>query len=704
MVLAMRKVVVGPRRDLSVSRHVMRDEVVYVVRDPISFETHAFGLADYVLLSALNGERTLREAFERLVSEERLSNDDEERFYRFVVDLHRAGLLSLPISDDKQLHAKYERRAGARRRSLWMAPLYLKIPLWNPDAFLARTLGWFAWLYTPWMFAVWCVFAAACAGVVIGRSSDLGGQLQGLLAPQQLASMWVLLAVMKFIHELGHGYAVRRWGGTVPEMGVSLILLTPCAYVDASSSWGFSSRLRRIVVCLGGMYFESWIAGIALFVWAATDPGALNTVAYQLMVLASVTTVLFNINPLMRFDGYYILSDLLQVPNLRSNANAAVQRVLKRIFLGIDPGGRAWSPSMLVVLSTYSIAAALFRIVTVLGICALIATKFFVVGIAAGIAYGGGVLLRTLGTCLDYLCRGKETAPVRIRACVVAALLVIAPTAAIAVPFPWSLRISGVAERAEEAWVTVREAGRIAQRPIEDGGRVAAGALLVALEAPDARESLERSEAALGAARTELEIAETISPVDAILARHALDGAASARDAARDRTERLLHAAPIGGIVQYAIGPRDLGRVLQPGERIALVAEGGWRAKLFLDQDEAAALRDLVGETIEVRGWSRPEQVLRGRLASIADAGSLLVDESALTVHGGGDIAVSPSDGSAASQHFEAEIEFDECTAVDDVLRSGLRVEARLPGPSESLARRWYRAILRFNEQLRTQH
>jgi len=703
MAASLRGVVVGLRRDVQVSRHVMRSDVVYVVRDPISFDSHAFSASDYAILAALNGEQTLEEVFDRLQKLGTCMADHEENFYRFILELHRSGLLSLPISDDKQLYARHERRQQQQRRSQWMAPLFLKIPIWNPDAFLAQTLRYGGMMYTRGAFAVWCMFAIACAVVLAARWGELGAQLPSLLAGEQLLSMWILLAGMKVIHEFGHGYAVRRFGGTVPEMGILLILLTPCAYVDASSSWGFSSRRQRIIVCLGGMYFESWIAGIALLVWAFTDPSALHSLAYQAMVLASATTIAFNLNPLMRYDGYYILSDLLQIPNLRAVANGAVQRILKRVFLGIEVSGRAWSPWMTATLCLYSISAALFRVVTVLGICAVVAIKFFYVGLLAGVFYGGSVVVQLIVRCLGYLWASKETAPVRRRALVLGAVLFIVPLLVIVVPIPRHVRSEGVLEREREQHLTVLETGTLRAAPLPAGTEVRAGEPVMQLSSHDVEDAIDAATAQRDAARIELAIAETVSPTESAIVTPRVVEAEHRLAAAENRRSRLTLRATESGQIAESLGSRDVNRTLQAGMPGAVVVAGGWFATLVIDQHTLAAIRDSGSSTIQIRSVAEPSRVLHGRIHDLAPSGSATFEQQALTVAGGGDIPVSPINGAAENQHFELRLELD--SDVDtDVLRRGLRVEASLPGPSESLARRWYRAMLRFNDQLRAAH
>jgi putative peptide zinc metalloprotease protein len=694
----LREVVAGLRRDLEVSRHVMRGEVSYVLRDPVSFDTHAFPVADYRVLVALNGERTLGEAFESLAASGVCQADHEESFYRLVLELHRAGLLSLPISDEKQLQMRNERKRQGKRKALLMAPIYLKIPLWNPDAFLARTQRFMVPLFTRGAFVAWCAFALLCAYLLSGRWGDLAAQLPGLLAPEQLLSMWILLAVLKVIHEAGHGYAVRTFGGTVPETGVSLILFTPCAYVDASASWSFTSRLKRIIVCLGGMYFESWIAGLALVVWCFSEPGPLQAIAYQTMILASVTTVGFNINPLLRFDGYFILSDLLKVPNLRQAANEHAQRLLRRIFLGFDSGGRAWGPILGPTLVAWSFGAAFLRIGIVLGICAIIALKFPIVGFLAALAYGGGTLIGTLVKCLGYLWLSKETAHVRWRAVAVGCLLLVVPSTLIAWPLPRTVSATGVIE--PERWIALNapEAGRVIGASRRPGDGVGEGDPVVTLTSAAVSDELAIAEAALQAAQVEREQAELRDPAAAVRLREAERAALVRRDEARRRAEAMVVRAPFAGVVESSNIADMTGMLMEAGAPVAVLASGPRRATLVVDQHALARLTGGEGTEIELRSWAQPSVTMRGAIERIAPAGERTLVSDALSIQGGGTIATSPATGESEESLVEIRVRLDGDEAAR--LPRGSRIEARFPAESESYARRWYGAIVLFNEKL----
>src|SRR4029077_13640502 len=161
--------------------------------------------------------------------------------------------------------------------------------------------------------------------------------------------MSVSFLVLKALHELGHGYAVKAFGGTVHEIGIMFLVFAPMPYVDASAASEFRSKWQRALVGAAGMLVEVFIAALALYVWLAVEQGLVRAFAYNVIVVAGISTVIFNGNPLLRYDGYYILSDLLEIPNLAQRATrywghlvySYLFRTEGQEFSG-TPGERAW--------------------------------------------------------------------------------------------------------------------------------------------------------------------------------------------------------------------------------------------------------------------------------------------------------------------------------------------------------------------------
>ncbi len=687
------------RPDLEVTRHLFRGEPQYVLSDPITFQNHRVSSQDYEILVRLDPGRTLGELFDELVTLGKLSHDDAEAYYAFVFSLHRLGFLSLPVSDESALYRRYSaRRAAAQRR--WPLKLVaLRVPLVNPDRFLARTLPSIAWMFSRAFFALWLGLVAGAGWVAWERLDELTAPLASALAAANLPWIWVLLVALKAWHELGHAYACKHFGGRVPEIGAYFILLTPCAYVDASAAWTFPRFWQRQVVNLAGMYFESIAAALAVFVWALTEPGLVNSLAHQTIFLASVVTIAFNLNPLMKFDGYYVLSDLLQIPNLASRASAWWGALGKRV-LGL-PSPMNEPAALQVTFALYGFGAALFQLALAITLSALIASQLFIVGMAAGAAY----LIHSLGgfawRTARYLVLSPETRPVRGRAIGAAAALGLGIPAALAM-LPWrqSLHVAAVVRAADSQVVRAASAGTLIAVHAEPGERVDGGALLVSL-------GDEELDDVCAAAAARVELAEirrfallAESPAHAAEESERLAAAQHAlREALADRAA-LRVASPSAGRVLSAVGLRDVGRWLAEGAELARIGGEGWEVTFVLTEADFRAANPAAGAAMEFRATDDPGRTLRGAVTRIRPAGSRAIREPALTIPGGGEIAVDAISAEAAAHYFEV-------TAVLDApeparLRDGSTGRVRLAVAGESLGMAAYRRVLRFLDQLRT--
>lgn len=697
----LRDVHVGLREDLEVSRQVSRGEPIYVVHDPVSFQSHQFAQADYRILVSLNRHRSLSETFEALVADGVLARDREQEFYEFILLLHRNGFLSLPIADGSALYRRHKAGRAIARKRLWLSFVYLDIPIWNPDAFLDRTIRYFRPLFTWTAFCGWLVLILAALFVGIVRRRELAEPLTSLLAAQNLLIIGFTLAGLKFIHELGHAYACKSNDLRVPTLGVYLVAGIPCAYVDASASWGLSSRRKRSLICLAGMYFESIVAAVALFVWASTPPGLVNAVAYNIIFLAGVATVVFNINPLMKYDGYFVLCDLVQIPNLGQRAAEAVAGLAKRYLLGLPPDPKAQSASGFekVVLYAYGLAAPVYRMGVLLAVSVLLASRFYTFGLILGTLYLGHLLISRFQSLLKYLWQAQETAPVRGRAVLVSAcVLVIVPGLLAVLPIRSSLQVAGIAFAGEEDTLRAETPGFLAAVNARDGQALRAGSSVAQLENDRVDDRLAEARARLQASEVRREAYRVDQPARAD-AEHArtVAHALTVRERQQEQ-ERLTVRASRDGILCSALGPLDIGRFIPAGGEIARLVSGPPELHLLVCAEELTSLRASVGQTVECRLMSHPGQVVEGVISRISPAGRRDVSLPGLTHQAGGDIVVEPGTGEAQQPYFTIGIRLDEAARAH--LQHGGKAVACLPTRYEPIALHLYRRVARFVDGL----
>ena len=318
---------VSLRSTVRVRRQMFRGDKWYVLYDPFNNTFFRLRPEAYDFISHLTPERTVEEVWEAALKRNPRGAPGQDDVLQLLTQLYYSNLLFFKMpADSAKLFERYKKRKQREIRSRLLSVMFMRFPLLDPDVFLNKCLPLIKPVIGILGAVVWLAVMVAAGKLVVDRFDEASRQVQGILAPDNLVLLYLGMVLVKTLHEFGHAIVCKRYGGEVHTMGVMLLIFTPLPYMDATSSWSFRSRWQRAFVGASGMIMELFLAGLAAFVWANTGTGTLHSLAYNIMFIASVSTLIFNGNPLLRFDGYYILSDLLDIPNLstRSMQHAAL--------------------------------------------------------------------------------------------------------------------------------------------------------------------------------------------------------------------------------------------------------------------------------------------------------------------------------------------------------------------------------------------
>ena len=652
------------RQDLKVSRHLFRGTPSYIVHDPISFQSHRFSQSDYEILSSLDRSKTLREVYQSLSSQGKA--DDEEAFFEFVLGLQMRGLLDLPITNGSRLYQRHVQREEAAKKKSLMKLLFIKIPLFNPNEFLERTMYLAKPLFTRFFFYVFCVMMAAAIGLLFARWDEFYLPMADLLATRNLLILVVVMTALKFWHELGHAYACKIQGGAVPDMGGFLMVGMPMAYVDVSSSWSFASRRGRIMVGLGGMYFEMIAACIAMFIWAFTSEGLVHSTAHFVVLMASFMTILFNANPLMRYDGYYILSDMTGIPNLRGRSTQYASGLMKRITLGLPMNiGHSSGDSFreMTWMLVYGVAAVIYQFWLILTIAFMVAGQYFLVGMAVGAMFGASAVLLPLKKTFKYLWFDPEIDHVRPRAVGLSAVL-IAGLAAVAliVPVPGGIVTPGQLTYENVETHRLPFDCYLKEICIEPNQEVDAQTVLVKVENPDLKDRFMTASASLRVANQMMMAAAASSPAEQRSVQFQQDTAKAEFQMADTEMKQQIVESISQGVVLMCPKSREIGSYIPMGSELAVVGNGQRIVRVILNDQQFANARPNVGDEVTVRLCTSQRHHQDGVVTRVEPSGSSKIEMPGLTQAAGGNILVN-ADGFAMSPHFIVDVAFEEATA-----------------------------------------
>lgn len=681
-------------------RHRYRGQVWYVLQDPASGKVHRFTPAARLVIAAMNGRRTVEGLWE--LANRHLGEDapTQDEMIQLLGQLHACDLLHSDVTPDvAELFERGERTRRSRTLMSFANPMAIRIPLWDPDAFLNRTRGLTGPLWSRFGALIWLAVVVPALLLLPPHWNELTHNLADrVLHLDNLVLLGVVFPLIKAFHELGHASATKAGGGEVHDLGLMLLVLMPIPYVDASAASVFRSKVRRAVVGAAGMLVEVFIAALAFYVWLSVEPGMVRSVAFNVILLAGISTLVFNGNPLLRYDAYYILSDLIEIPNLSQKSLDYWAYLLQRYLLGIrelEPpqataAERAW-------FACYGVASTIYRAIVTVAIALSIAGRFFFVGVILALWAVVVMALAPIFKALRFLVTSPRIRTRRGRAIAVCggggALLVLALAV---VPAPFRTQAQGVVWLSEQSAVRAGANGFFGEMLVPDGARVARGTPVVKSFDPmlDAQTRLAEARVAEMEAEYAGRFVNDRAGAEIVAQRLASERAALERS--RERAEDLIVRAGAVGVFRLPQAGDWIGRYHRKGELLGYVIDGSPTvARVVVAQGEVDQVQ-LATDRVEARLAGCPERALAGRVLRQVPAGEGHLPSRVLTVDGGGNIAVDPRDPSGTrtlARTFQLDVEL---SGVGEPRPFGERVYVRFDHRKAPLATQWYRAVRRL--------
>jgi putative peptide zinc metalloprotease protein len=635
------------RDHTSVNRHRYRGSIWYVVQDHATGRVHRLSPAGYIIVAAMDGVRTVDQLWQEAGT--RLAEDapSQSEVIQLLAELNAADLLQTEVTPDSSALVERAARAG---RSSWLSnvlyPLTLRIPFWHPDRFFERTRPLAKWLFGPAGAILWLLVVPPALLLAAQHWQELGANASDQILAANVLPLALVYVALKALHEFGHGFAVKAFGGAVHEFGVMILVFAPLPYVDASAASGFRSKWRRALVGSAGMIVEVFFAALALYVWLAVEPGLVRALAFDAMVVAGISTVVFNGNPLLRYDGYYILADLVEIPNLAQRAarywGYLVNRYVFRTdglkdFVAAD-GERIW-------LLLYAPAAFVYRQVVMITIAVFIASQYLAVGVSiAAWSLLTGVVL-PISKALWFVLASPHLHRNRSRAVTATfGTILAAGIALFLIPAPFYTTTEGVIWLPENAIVRTGTDGFVRALLVTPGEIVTTGEALVENEEPTLKAELEILRASVAELETRLATERFADRVRAEITTTELGQARAELATATARAERLIVHSPSEGVFAV-MKPQDLpGRFLREGQQIGYVLAAGSRVvRATIRQDDIDLVRHRL-RSAKVKLAERLDETLSAEIIREIPAGRDNLPSKALGGAGGGALAVDPAD------------------------------------------------------------
>eukprot|EP00752_Nemacystus_decipiens_P015226 g13559.t1 len=689
-----------------------------VLRDPMTNKFYRLDANNYKMIGLLDGRRTVDQAW-KLVSEQ-LGHDapTQGEIIQLLGQLYTNNLVEADLpADAAGMFDRYKKRKQREVRGYLASILFARIPLFDPDRILDRVTPVLGWLFGPVGLLLWlgligyALFALAGSGradMIIGQAlGDPASGMEGVLAPSNLWLLYVGMLIVKLLHELGHGVACKRFGqrrhtgGEVHTVGVMLIAFIPIPYVDASSSWSLRSKWHRAFIAAAGMYVELAVAAVALLVWVQTDVhSALHQLAYNIIFIASVTTLLFNANPLIRFDGYYILSDLIEMPNLAQRSKDYLYYLVKRFAYKVrQPHNPSHGLAERPVLVIYGVLSFFYRIFITVTIVWFVMDKLFFIGAAMAVMAIVGFAIVPIVKLIKYLATNPELTRTRRRSVAWSAATACGLVVLFGVlPIPEWKTAPGLVEAADQRELFVQTEGQLVYLMPTGSQIVEADRVIARSENPELATERETINARIAMLNAQYNQRLAEGQNAAAVAVGDQVAALEARLIDLDRREaNLTLRAPFPG--RWSSPQLDgwEGVYAQAGESLGrLVNDETLHIVVLADQNIGPRLRNelKLGEPVRVRLRGEPGREVVGTITRFIESGQQRLPSPALGLGGGGEMVTDPDDPNAqqtARAYFEVHLDVDRDLAAAAGYRPGQAVAARFSLPSRPIASQAYR-------------
>ena len=727
-----------------VRKHRYHGEGYWVVKEPVGLNYFRFHEEEFAILEMLDGESSLdsiKERFEADFAPQKITYQDLQQF---IGMLHRSGLV---ISETAGQGRQLKKRRDEKKRREWMGRLSNVFALRWRGVDPERFLGWI-YRFTWWIFHPVCVALCLALGLaallLIAVQYDVFYSRLPTMheffdprSPDKWLYLALTMAVVKVVHELGHGLSCKHFGGECHEIGFMLLVLTPCLYCNVSDSWMLPNKWQRAIIGAAGMYVEVVLASIATFLWWFSDRETLvNNLCLNVMFICSVSTLIFNGNPLLRFDGYYILMDLSEIPNLRQKSTEVLKRFMVGLCLGLEQPENPFLPQKnRILFGLYTVAAVIYRWVVVFSIVMFLIQLFEPYGlkivgqVVAATGFFGLIVQPLWQLARFFYMPGRMHKVKKYR--VIASLAIVAGllAAIVFLPLPHSVKCEFEIGPRDAAPVYVEVPGLVEELLVEEGQSVTQGQPLVVLKNADLEFSVLNLVGQLDKTKIQLKTVERerfhddqsglqMGQLSELLTTTEQQLAEQQRELAR-----LQITAPAAGVVIPApprpardemeagrlpawsgspLAPKNLGAAYTEGDLICRIGNpSDLEALLVVDQADVdlvdAAMSKDAKPPVKLEADAFPGQYLKSHVEQVARVELKDVPDS-LGSQAGGRLETKMERSGAVrplSTSYHARVPLDDQGELQGLLCNGMKGHAQIYTQWQSLGQRLYRFLAR---------
>ncbi|HIQ21979.1 MAG TPA: HlyD family efflux transporter periplasmic adaptor subunit [Planctomycetes bacterium] len=734
---AQRRLRVRKRPDLTARRQRYLGKSYWVVKEPVGLNYFRFQDEEYAILNMIDGRSSLEEIKERFEAEYPPQKITLEELQQFLGMLHRSGLVVADVpGQGRQLRKRRDERRRQEILNALSNILCIRFKGVDPERFLNWLYPRVRWCFHPVTVVISLLLIFSAIALVLVEFDVFRSRLPGFyqfFSPTNALWLAVVLAVSKILHELAHGLLCKHFGGECHEIGIMILVLTPCLYCNVSDSWMLPNKWHRAAIGAAGIYVECLLAAICTFIWWFTEPGLLNNICLNMMFIASVSTILFNGNPLLRYDGYYVLADIVEIPNLRQKATSILNRKMGEWFLGIEPSEDPFLPQRnQIFFILYTIAAVVYRWFILLSILYFLFKVFEPYGlqiighiIVAMSLYGLIVMpLYKLGKFFYVPGRLEKVKKPRMYASLAGLAMLLGVF--FFVPMPFSVTAPLEIQARDAAHVYVDVPGVLVETCVQPGREVEAGHVLARLESTDLELEILKTESQKTRVESRLEnlrqryrYQDPRLMAEIVKAEDDLASLQRQLEHLRSDQRKLTLVAPVAGTVLpppwippredpdgalptwsgTPLLPENVGSFFEQGTLFCQVGDPRhMEAILYVDQADVGFVE--IGHAVEIKLDELPHDVLEGQVVEISPDAVRVVPRH-MTTKAKGEIPTETDPTGVERPQptlFKVRVHLED---PQGLLRLALRGRAKIHCAPQTLATRAWRLLTEtFNFRL----
>ena len=682
---------------VEIHRHDYRGLIWYILEDSTTGRNHRFNPAAYQFIGLLNGERSVEKIYEQISEQLKDYAPGQESIIQLLGQLHAADLILTDVLlDTDELFDRQAKQKQAKIKQRFINPVVQKIPLWDPEEFLNKHFDKVRWIFSSQMALIWLILIVYTTLQAVQNWPQISQHFSiNTLSPYNMLLMFLIYPPVKLLHELGHAFSAKLENGEVHEMGINFMLFMPIPYVNVSTSAHFRSKYKRMLVSAAGILVETFLASLGLLLFLAVEPGIVQNIAFNIFVIGGISSLFFNGNPLLKYDGYYILADALSIPNLYQRSSQYWRYFFQHYLFGLrqvkSPASASGETFWFI---SYSILSFLYRLAVLWFIFIMVTDKFFALGVILTFWLLSMQILLPLYKTLAFILNSPSLYNKRGRA-IFSSIAVIAFLTVILgfTPIPSYTLTEGIAWQPDEALLKAEHDGFAGPLKVKNYQRIEIGTPVIQLHDPFLQTEQKIATARLNELQSKYRAKRHSNRVEAGIIKEEMQVAESELAHIINKNKSMSVTAFKSGTL-YLIQADDLrDRFIRQGELLGYIMDQKLSTvRMAVTQDHIGQLRQNI-EGIKIRFASDAQREYSATIIRQAPEGTNQLPSAALSTRGGGQFIATPGSNNeliVQQKVFLVDLHFDH---QQQDIPLGSRAYVRINHGAEPLATQLYRRV-----------